>query len=755
MGAVKIPAERRMVTAPALLLSFAHTSRTVRRDVVRITMLCLLTAVIWCWHHDRLAWSSWSMPLDYTGDSLEILARIKASSEGDLVPFRPHFVHRLGAPFGANWSEYPGSDDLANYSLGLLARLVGAAAASNCALLLAQITAALAFFLCARLLRHRWEWAFAGALLFSFSFFSLSRGLPHLWLTFTYTVPLALFTCGVIAVGRRAATRPVWRWLCYGTAAALGASNPYNLFLYLQLLAWSVLAQWLRARWSAGVRLGLICGALAVFVFGAIHADLWLNVADEGKTPLLVRNYAGTEIYGLKPIELFLPSSRHHSEWLAAIGSRYVRWSDWRGETFSPYLGLTGAAGLIWLLGALVKALLAARRRRVPGHALPALWILLFSVIGGINSILAFYVGLNIFRASNRYSVFLLALVLMFVVARLSRLTRNWPSAIRLGVAGVVAAFGLWDQIPQAAGKETVQRITERVAADRRLGREMEQRLGRGAMVFQLPILEFPEGLPQLRVNEYDHFRPYLATRTARFSYGESKNRAQGAWQADCLRLTPAALVQALESYGFSALYIDRQGYPDHADQLLAGLAAAGRTEVIDGIDHQQIVVLLHAADQTRPPLARTFTFGQGWNPRPPGESSSEPRWTNGSASLAYFNPLPGPLSVSMGLAASGVDERTLRILVNGREQIRVQVGPVPKEINLPVVEFRAGVNRIDLVSPEPAIRVSEQRWRLRAIGVQRLQLQVLSGSAADRVHLSDDVLSGLDLGPPGSAAGG
>jgi hypothetical protein len=108
-----------------------------------------------------------------------------------------------------------------------------------------------------------------------------------------------------------------------------------------------------------------------------------------------------------------------------------------------------------------------------------------------------------------------------------------------------------------------------------------------------------------------------------------------------------------------------------------------------------------------------------------------------------------------MGLAASGVDERTLRILVNGREQIRVQVGPVPKEINLPVVEFRAGVNRIDLVSPEPAIRVSEQRWRLRAIGVQRLQLQVLSGSAADRVHLSDDVLSGLDLGPPGSAAGG
>jgi hypothetical protein len=736
------------------LLSIFHLSKAARRDMVRIVGLSLLTAIIWCWHHDRLAWSAWSMPLDYTGDSLEILARIKAASEGDLVPFRPHFVRRLGAPFGANWNEYPGSDDLANYGLGLLARLVGAAAASNCALLLAQIMAALAFYLCARLLRHRWEWAFTGALLFSFSFFSLSRGLPHLWLTFTYTVPLAIFTCGLIAVGRHATTRPAWRWLCYGTAVALGASNPYNLFLYLQLLAWSVLAQWLRARWSAGVRLGLACGLLAVFVFGAIHAYLWLNAVDEGRTPLLVRNYAGTEIYGLKPIELFLPSIRHHSGWLSSIGSRYVRWSDWRGETFSPYLGLVGAAGLIWLLGAFVKNLLAARRRRVPGLALPALWILLFSVIGGINSILAFYVGLNIFRASNRYSIFLLALVLLFVVARLSRLTRNWRPAVRQGVAGVVAAVGLWDQIPMAAGKEAAQRITERVGADRRLGREMERRLGRGAMVFQLPILDFPEGLPQLRVNEYDHFRPYLATRTVRFSYGESKNRARGTWQRDCLRLAPPALVPALESCGFSAIYINRQGYPDNAEQLLAGLAAAGRSEVIDGTDHNQIVVLLHPAERPQPPLARTFTFGQGWNPWPSGESGSEPRWTNGSASLSYFNPLPGSMQVSLRLTASGVDERTLRVLIDGREQIRARIGLVPKEISLPAAEFRPGVNRIDFLTPEPALRVSEQRWRLRAIGVRQLQLQVLSGPVAGLVHVSDDALTGGDPGPPGVVDG-
>ena len=159
--------------------------------------------------------------------------------------------------------------------------------------------------------------------------------------------------------------RPAWRWLCYGTAAVLGREQSLQSFFYLQLLAWSVLAQWLRSRWTANVRLGLACGVVAVARFAAIHAYIALNLTDEGGTPLLVRNYAGTEIYALKPIELFLPSSQHHSRLLSEMGHRYVRWSDWRGETFSPYLGVVGGVGLIWMFASLVRSLLARRRRRL------------------------------------------------------------------------------------------------------------------------------------------------------------------------------------------------------------------------------------------------------------------------------------------------------------------------------------------------------------------------------------------------------
>ncbi len=731
-----------------------HLPKPARRGAARVAALLLVTAFLWCWQHRRLDWESWSRPLDYTGDSLVILARFKAVAEGGLIPFAPHILHRLDAPFRADWSEYPASDDIATFAFGLVARATGVFAAGNVAMLLVHLTAAASFYFCARRLRHRWEWAFAGALLFAFSFFSLMRGLPHLWVAFTWTVPLALFTCAVIASGRRMVARPAVRWLCGGVAVVMGATNPYNLFLYLQLLAGAVLAAWRLPRRSANVRLGLACGGLAVMTVVAINASARIHVVDEGGQPLLVRNYAGTEIYGLKPIELFVPPAVHHLGLFAALGHRYVRGTDWRGETFSPYLGIVGGAALLGLLAAAGWSLLARRGCRPPGRALPALWVLLFSAIGGINCILAFFFGLDVFRGSNRYSIFLLALALMFLVSQMTRLTRRWPSGLRLGVAGLLAALGLWDQLPAREPPAVGQAVADIVDADRRLGGRLEAQLGPGAMVFQLPVLDFPEGLPRFQLNMYEHIRPYLATRTLRFSFGGFKNRARNAWQYDCERLPAPALVAELENAGFSALYVNRRGYPDNAAKLLADLAAAGRGEVLDGSTPDQVVVRLAPAVRPQPPLAQEMTFGRGWNRRQAGEPDSEPRWTNGSASLSYCNPFSRPLPVSLRLSLGSAGERSVRFLLNGREQARVRLGGAAREVTLPALLLRPGANRFDLDTPEPAIRVSDERLRLRAIALHRIELQVASQPEMEPGAGGPDSAPAQTPHPPGDGKG-
>lgn len=698
---------------------------------LRAIALALVTACLAAWQYDRLDPASWSSPTDYSGDAMEVMARFKAVSEGELVPFTRQVISRLGAPFGTDWSEYPASDGLLFFLLGNLARVIGVGAACNVALLLAHVMAALSFYLCARWLRHRWEWAFAGALLFSFTFHTVFRGLSHLSLVFTWTVPPALLCCALIARSRRIERYGRTWWLCLAMAAVLAVSNPYNLFLFLQLLGWSLVAQWTAGRRADNLQAGLLSAGLAVGLFALVLLPTWVYRNDENGSPLLVRNYGGTELYALKPIELVLPPAVHRSEWLASLGERYVRWSDWRGETFSPYLGLVAGAALVWLFAEVILRLFARRRAAMPGQALPAAWVLAFSVVGGINSMLAFYFGLQIFRATNRYSIFLSALALMFLVARLSRLSGRWPRGLSVGLAFALVFAGLWDQLPRP--DQRAAEAAEILRRDRAFGAELERVLPRGGMLYQLPYLEFPEGRAIRDFYEYEHFRPYLATEHLHFTFGARKSRARSRWQRDYEQLSPDRLVPALERAGFAGIYLNRRAYEDRGEKLVRALRSAAQGQMIEGARGDQVVVLLRPSPRPEFPLARGPTYGRGWNPVEPLQR--ERRWTQGPAAMSYHNPYPRPLPARLRFQISAVGPRRFKLRQNGRLLMDRPVGEQPVEIVLPSLQLSPGVNRFDFSSNAWAERVGKEKNRLRDLAVDDLAFSVesASGFAFDR----------------------
>ena len=70
-------------------------------------------------------------------------------------------------------------------------------------------------------------------------------------------------------------------------------------------------------------------------------------------------------------------------------------------------------------------------------------------------------------------------------------------------------------------------------------------------------------------MKQYDHFKPYLVSRTLRFSYPAMSNE-QVRWQQAAARLDLHALSATLAAQGFSAILIDRYGYED------AGAAVSG-----------------------------------------------------------------------------------------------------------------------------------------------------------------------------------
>jgi len=221
---------------------------------------------------------------------------------------------------------------------------------------------------------------------------------------------------------------------------------------------------------------------------------------------------------------------------------------------------------------------------------------------GGLNALIAATTGFTMFRGGCRYSIVILAVTLLWAARRLSEMqaaseaAHPDATAKRLWTAGAVAAclVILWDQVPRAPTAEETATIVRQVQADREFTKKMEAALPEAAMVFQLPVMEFPES-PIPGVPPYDHFRPYLYSKNLRYSFGSMKGREREKWQpalqglmfqgatlnqeAQRIQFNSenfARAVDELKKLGFAAIYINRNGFPDRAKGLEEALLELG-----------------------------------------------------------------------------------------------------------------------------------------------------------------------------------
>jgi phosphoglycerol transferase len=102
---------------------------------------------------------------------------------------------------------------------------------------------------------------------------------------------------------------------------------------------------------------------------------------------------------------------------------------------------------------------------------------------------------------------------------------------------------------------------------------------GSDAMIFQLPIIPFPEYPSVVNMTDYEHLKGYLHSSTLRWSYGGVKGR-DGDWQKS-LSEDPKLLVAELQQLHFQAIWINRNGYEDRGALLIEQLSSLGLNLVI------------------------------------------------------------------------------------------------------------------------------------------------------------------------------
>lgn len=329
--------------------------------------------------------------------------------------------------------------------------------------------------------------------------------------------------------------------------------------------------------------------------------------------------------------------------------------------------------------------------------------------------------GLVLFRGTDRYSIVILALLLLFSVKYLTILTRTKGTVFKVVFPGALALIGCFDQIPRLTSARAITSIRDQVCADALMMSRLDQALPNAASVFQLPVIEFPEAPPILGVGPYDHFRPYFYSRHLRFSYGSDKGRYRDQWQHDIERFSPGDIASVLEQYGFHGILIDRKGYSDRGAALRAGLLAAGKRILTETPEFMCISL----DPSNRPELPADF--GIGWYGFE-GTLAHNRRWAAGDAQLTIYSESPRAKQARLSFSLDTLRKRRVTIVDSAQNTIySTELSPgSAATVEALAITLNGGANELHFVTEVPGAPPGNGDSRSLAFSVLDFKIETL-----------------------------
>lgn len=680
-------------------------------------------------------------PMGLTVDSTQVAMQVRAILEHGWYLENPD----LGAPFGQNAGWYP-SGETVHF---LLIHLIGLFADSP------FTVSAVYFFLGFPLAALTMYWlmrqagigrlgSVVGGVLFSVVPGHQEK-FGHLWLSSYWVVPL-----GVWLVLQAAHDRPIlWRPRDDGSwwsvirptliVLTVGLSGVYYIAFTLILLAVVLLVRWFRGgnRHAIAVNVGVagVIGALAV---GSLKVLTLGNDKDlvTGTTPAF-RVPGESERYAGKLMDLVLPWHAHRAEPLEYLTLAYNAGTTATVE--KPALGLVALVGVVALLWLALSPLLGGEKR--PSSRL-AVWGLLtlvslgFYTTGGLGSFVAFF-GTPQLRTWSRFSLYIALFGLLAVGYWLTGLARGRGPRLGVPVAIAILALGVLDQTNPAVAPD-YRALRAELASLEALTRPMEARLDPGCAILQLPVIPFPEEGPRHGMADYDHLRPYLASRSLRWSYGGMEGTHRADWQLALPQRDSRRLVDDAAAAGFCAIEVDTAGYPA-GDSPVAALGAALGAPLATSGDARLVAFDLRSRRsslsselgaggmaergyQVLHPVTVALT-GRGVEQDADGVPF---QWTGPTATLTVSNMAEEPVEgLVLSLQVGAPDESARRIVVHTSDGKSVDVdvqGSQTQTVELPLTAHR-GMNTFRITTDAEPVRLADDPTVVAAIKVRGISL--------------------------------
>ncbi|MGH9849885.1 MAG: hypothetical protein ACREBD_08505 [Blastocatellia bacterium] len=580
----------KQAVADRIAIESKPLSRSQMKTLAGYATALALCLVMLFWAMD-LRRAHFRIPFTYQGDAMFYHLVVKGVVDHGWFLDNPS----LATPGRLDLRDVPSSDNNFYFALVKLFSLVTShyPLVLNFFFLLGFPLTVMAALFALRQFNVSWGVAVFASLLYTFLPFHFARGQHHFFLSAYYFVPLAVMV--VLWVCRDELSllnegtgrlRVNWRDPKLITSALIfifiGSSGYYYAFFACFFL---FVGGGLAALRRKDARALLLPAALIALTFATVAVNLLPSItrfSDQGSVHFVRRLAGEADVYGLRIAQLVLPVRWHRIEWLSDVKVDY-NMRPLINENDDASLGVVGALGFLGLLWWLFFRKPEIGRLNAEGA--PGLYnhlslltgaALLLGVIGGFGTLVAFF-GLPQVRAYNRISIFIAFFALFAVALWLDGFSRRFAQSKGRSLAfhatlALILILAALDQISPRF-RPDYQRLTDEYMSDEVFVKKIEAALPASAMIFQLPVMSFPENPKVHRMSDYDLARGFLHSRQLRWSYGTIKGREGDVWLRGVAAKPAQEMAETLAWAGFSGVYLDRFGYQDNEAKIESELS--------------------------------------------------------------------------------------------------------------------------------------------------------------------------------------
>lgn len=657
-------------------------------------------------------WSyDFKVPFTYDGDALINLMYMKSVAQDGW----PTTISGLSAPFGYPGAAFPilsSTDWLIIKFMALFTHEPGYLI--NGFWLLTLVLSAWSAAYAAWQLGLSRTLSFVSGVLYAFLPYALMRNISHINLVY-YVVPLLCLLAVLIASGGEGVRRPRQATIV-GILACVAQGFDYVYYSFFAVLLFGI-AGLLAYRRGERWRLKLPALAIAVITL-ATTINLFPGIQSwrqDGKPPeMAYKSPAEAEFYGLKIRRLLVPHPANPIRPLGKYAEKDLK-AGFPNENENSFarLGMYGALGFVLMVWFTLRRT-AGHALSQPASALSALGLatLLITTVGGFGAVINLLTVPDI-RAYNRFSVFLaffcIVIAGLWLSDKFADKSPRWR-VIAGFVAGAFIALSLYDQMLDGLPIVHIQQESIRQAnVDRAAVRNLERAFPEGAVVLQYPFSGYPIMYPFHKMRSYDHARSYIWSVNSRWSWPSFSQRHR-AWQDKMSGLQGEDLVRTAIFSGFNAIWINRDAYEDHGQQLLSGLLVPQVKQIDIGSDQIAVLDLRDKAATLKKSMSEAafrkqaddaldgtgalITWGDGFYGQEKSQTGKDFRWATKKAEIELRNFARRTASVCASFDIAALGTGTVRI-EGAQAPLLIQASAVPQRLHVPLLLHSGETGRL------------------------------------------------------------